>query len=84
MYASKKSVTKAQGLNTTQSKNTKINTLRHRGMQKTHVQVTPDGKVIQHYKVDSRSAQVMKAFKQAQAEANKTEVTEEAPAEATE
>lgn len=64
-YASKRSVSKAQG--TDNSKNYRINKLRHRGMQKSYVQITPDGKVIQHYKVDTRSAAIMKAFKEAQA-----------------
>ena len=77
MYASKRSVAKAQG---TKDNSFKINKLRHRGMQKDHIQVTPDGKVIQHYKMDSRSAAVMKAFKKAQKEAaEKEEVTEENP-----
>ena len=77
MYASKRSVAKAQG---TKDNSFKINKLRHRGMQKDHIQVTPDGKVIQHYKMDSRSAAVMKAFKKAQKEAaEKEEVVEEKP-----
>lgn len=78
MYASKKSVAKAQGSKGFSS--TKINGLKHRGMQKDHIQVTPDGKMIQHYKMDSRSAAVMKAFKKAQKEVTeKEEVTEESP-----
>lgn len=39
-------------------------------MQKDHIQITPDGKVIQHYKMDTRSAAVMKAFKEAQVKVN--------------
>ena len=88
-YASKRSVAKAQGMDN--SKNIQINKIRHRGMQKGHLQITPDGKVIQHYKMDSRSAKFMKVFKAAQAKAAETapeeEVTNEtneAPAEATE
>ena len=77
MYASKKSVAKAQGSKGVSS--TKVNKLKHRGMQKDHVQVTPDGKVIQHYKMDSRSAAVMKAFKKAQKEAAEKEAAEENP-----
>lgn len=78
MYASKKSVAKAQGSKGVSS--TKLNELKHRGMQKDHIQVTPDGKVIQHYRMDSRSASMMKAFKKAQKEAaEKEEVTEENP-----
>jgi len=69
MYASKRSVAKAQGLSADKSKNNNINKIRHRGMQKDHIQTAPDGKVIQHYKTDSRSAQVMKMFKAAQAKA---------------
>jgi len=85
-YASKRSVAKAQGLNADQKRNTRINALRHRGMQKDHVQITPDGKKIVHYKMDSRSAQVMKEFKKLQAktaeeEANKAEVIEAPAAE---
>ena len=72
MYATKKSIAKAQG--TDNSKNT-TNKFRHRGMQKGHLQITPDGKVIQHYKMDSRSAAFMKAFKATQANAMK-ETTE--------
>lgn len=84
MYASKRSVAKAQGLSADKSKNNNINKIRHRGMQKDHIQVAPDGKIIQHYKMDSRSAQVMKMFKAAQAKAAEEEVTNEtneAPAE---
>ena len=77
-YASKRSVAKAQGWNAENSKNTQINKIRHRGMQKGHLQITPDGKVIQHYKMDSRSAKFMKVFKAAQAKAAKEEVTDEA------
>ena len=77
MYASKRSIKKANG---SEMSKTVINKLRHKGMQKDHIQVTPDGKVIQHYKMDSRSAVVMKAFKKAQKEATeKEEVTEENP-----
>ena len=72
MYASKRSIKKANG---SEMSKTVINKLRHKGMQKDHIQVTPDGKMIQHYKMDSRSAAVMKAFKKAQ----KEEVTEESP-----
>ena len=80
-FASRKSVAKAQG--TDNSKNTRMNAIRHRGMQKGHLQITPDGKVIQHYLMDSRSASFMKAFKEIQAkaaeeEAAKKESTEEA------
>lgn len=67
MYASKRSVAKAQG--TSNSSNARINVIRHRGMQKDHLQITPDGKVIQHYKMDTRSAQFMKELKKAQEEA---------------
>ena len=66
-YASKRSVAKAQGMDN--SKNVQINKIRHRGMQKGHLQITPDGKVIQHYKMDQRTAHFMKAFKKTQAEA---------------
>ncbi len=66
MYASKRSVNKAQGISNV---NAKINAFRHRGAQKTHIQITPDGKVIQHYKVDSRSAAAMRTLKEAQAQA---------------
>jgi len=84
-YASKRSVAKAQG--TDNSKNTRMNAIRHRGMQKGHLQITPDGKVIQHYKMDSRSAKFMKMFKAAHAKAAEEEVkneVDEAPVEATE
>lgn len=75
MYANKKSVAKAQGAGSTNQN--KMNELRHKGMQKGHIQVTKDGKVIQHYRMDSRSAAFMKAFKKAQAEAvQKKEVDE--------
>ena len=82
MYASKRSVAKAQG---TKDNSFKINKLRHRGMQKDHIQVTPDGKTIQHYRMDTRSAAVMKAFKKAQKEAaeKKEEVAEEVKPEET-
>lgn len=86
-YASKRSVAKAQGWNAENSKNTQINKIRHRGMQKGHIQITPDGKVIQHYRMDSRSVKFMKIFKAAQAKAAEEEVkneVDEAPAEATE
>ena len=83
MYASKRSVAKAQGLSADKSKNYNINKFRHRGMQKDCIQVTPDGKVIQHYKMDSRSAQVMKMFKAAQAKAAET-APEETPEETSE
>jgi uncharacterized protein YdhG (YjbR/CyaY superfamily) len=68
MYASKRSVAKTQG--TKDSRSHRINKIRHRGMQKDHIQITPDGKVIQHYKMDTRSAAVMKAFKEAQVKVN--------------
>lgn len=87
MYASKRSVAKAQGTNTENVKNYHINKIRHRGMQKDHIQITPDGKVIQHYKMDSRSAAFMKSLKAAQAKAVEGEVTDdvdETRAEATE
>lgn len=74
-YASKRSVAKAQG--TDNSKNTQINKIRHRGMQKDHIQITPDDKVIQHYKMDSRSSKFMKIFKAAQAKAAEEEATNE-------
>lgn len=83
MYASKRSVAKAQGLSNDKSKNYNINKFRHRGMQKDRIQITPDGKVIQHYKMDSRSAQVMKMFKAAQAKAAET-APEETPEETSE
>ena len=82
-YTSKRSVAKAQGWNTENSKNTQINKIRHRGMQKGHLQITPDGKVIQHYKMDSRSAKFMKVFKAAQAKAAET-APEETPEETSE
>ncbi len=81
MYASKRSVAKAQG--DYDSKNYWNNKIRHRGMQKDHLQITPDGKVIQHYKMDSRSASFMKAFKAVQAKAAEEEAvknTDNAPA----
>lgn len=84
-YASKRLVAKAQG--TSNSSNARINVIRHRGMQKGHLQITPDGKVIQHYKMDSRSAKFMKMFKAAQAKAAEEETkneVDEAPTEATE
>ena len=77
-YASKRSVAKAQG--TDNSKNAQINKIRHRGMQKGHLQITPDGKVIQHYKMDSRSAKFMKMFKAAQAKAAEEEANKEVEA----
>ena len=79
MYASKRSVAKAQGWNAETRKNSKMNRLRHRGMQKDHIQITPDGKVIQHYKMDSRSAAVMKEFKATQAKVANEETKEETP-----
>ena len=73
MYASKRSVAKAQDLNAESSKNYRTNKIRHRGMQKDHIQITPDGKVIQHYKMDSRSAAFMKALKEAQTQVKEKE-----------
>ncbi len=75
MYASKRSVEKAQDANAEKTRHYHTNLIRHRGMQKDHLQVTPDGKVIRHYKMDSRNARVMKALKAAQAE-----VVKESPA----
>jgi len=66
MYASKRSINKAQGISNAYSK---INAYRHKGMRKAHLQITPDGKVIQHYKMDSRSAAVMRSLKEAQKKA---------------
>ena len=66
MYANKRSVNKAQGVTNAYSK---INAYRHKGMQKSHIQITPDGKVIQHYKMDTRSAAVMRSLKEAQKKA---------------
>jgi hypothetical protein len=88
MYANKRSVAKAQGAKGETKKNTMINKIRHRGAQHDHIQVTPDGKVIQHYKVDQRNAHVMKEFKELQAkaaeeEADKVEVIEAPAAEET-
>ena len=77
-YASKRSVAKAQG--TDNSKNTHMNAIRHRGMQRDHIQIAPNGKVIQHYKMDSRSARFMKMFKAAQAKAAEEEANKEAEA----
>ena len=78
-YASKKSIAKAQGVG--YSKDSKVNTIRHRGMQRDHVQVTPDGKVIQHYRMDPRSARFMKLFKEAQAKKAEEVKAEEVKAE---
>lgn len=64
MYVNKRSIARAQGIS---NNNARVNRLRHRGMQKDHIQITPDGKVIQHYKMDARSVKVLKAFKAAQA-----------------
>lgn len=84
MYASYRTVSKAQGWDDKKRENARINKLRHRGMMKDHIQITPDGKVIQHYKMDSRSSAFMKAFKAAQAKAMteeevKEEIKEETP-----
>ena len=54
MYASYRTVSKAQGWDDRRREQSAINRLRHRKMQKTHTQVTPDGKVIQHYRTDTR------------------------------
>lgn len=59
-----------------ENKNAKINRMRHRGMRKSHVQVTPDGKVIQHYKMDERSARIMKMLKEAQKKAAEKKAAE--------
>lgn len=48
MFASKRTVARASGET---SKNYWNNKMRHRGMQKDRIQITPDGKVIQHYKM---------------------------------
>ena len=64
--------------NSGSNKNGKINRIRHRGMRKSHVQVTPDGKVIQHYKMDERSARVMRMLKAAQQKAAERKAAEEA------
>lgn len=77
MYASKRSVAKAQNLNAESIKNYWANKIRHRGMQKSHIQITPDGKVIQHYKMDSRSAAFMKVLKEAQAKTKEKESSPE-------
>jgi len=77
MYASKRSVAKAQGLNEKTRNDAALNKYRHRGMQKAHIQITPDGKVIQHYVVDSRTAAFKKAMAKAVAEAQAKDETKE-------
>ena len=65
MYASYRTVSKAQGWDADRNEKTRRNKLSHRGMQKDHIQITPDGKVIQHYKMDSRTAEIRKAIRTA-------------------
>ena len=76
-YASKRSVAKAQGLNEKTSNDARINRIRHRGMQKSHIQITPDGKVIQHYVMSSRDIAFKKAMAKAVAEAQAKEENKE-------
>ena len=80
MYASKRSVAKAQEWDAETRKNTRNNKLRHRGMQKDHIQITPDGKVIQHYKFSNQAIAWKKAFNEAyskkQAEQEQNEMVE--------
>lgn len=65
MYTSYRTVSRAQGWDDKTKENGAINKLRHRGMQKSHIQVTPDGKVIQHYRIDARTMQGKKLLKEA-------------------
>lgn len=81
MYANKRTVEKAQNLNAKHRQDARRNRIIHRGMQKSHVQVLPDGKTIQHYKMDSRSAQVMRGFKKAQKKAAETSHDSVSPSE---
>jgi len=67
MYASYRTVSKAQGWDDKKRENARINKLRHRGMQKDHIQITPDGKVIQHYKFSNQDIAFRKAFNEAYA-----------------
>lgn len=68
MYASYRTVANAQGWDAEKKNASRRNRLAHKGMMKTHVQVTPDGKIIQHYKMDSRTAEFKKAIEKAYAE----------------
>lgn len=68
MYASYRTVAKAQGWDIEKKNASRRNRLAHRGMMKSYVQVTPDGKTIQHYKLDSRTAEFKKAIEKVYAQ----------------
>jgi len=69
MYASQRSVNKNSEILNHRKDQAKRNAVIHKGMQKDHTQITPDGKVIQHYKMDSRTIAFRKAMTKAMAEA---------------
>ena len=76
MYASQRSVNKNSETLNHRKELARKNRLIHKGMMKSHVQVTPDGRVIQHYVMSRRSAQIKKAFVQAMSKAQaENEVT---------
>ena len=77
MYASKRTVEKAQGLNEKNRNAARLNHFKNRGRQKSHIQITPDGKVIQHYVYGSRDTAFKKAMAQAMAEAKAKEEVKE-------
>lgn len=81
MYASYRTVSKAQGWDDKTKENGATNRLRHRGMQKSHLQVTPDGKVIQHYRIDARTIQGKKLLNEALAMMAKEREEQEAKKE---
>lgn len=71
MYASQRSVNKNSETMMRRREAARKNRLAHKGMSKDHIQITPDGKVIQHYKMDSRTTEIKKAITKAYEEAQK-------------
>ena len=62
MYASQRSVNKNSTIINDRKRKAERNRLVHRGMMKDHVQITPDGKVIQHYKMNPQATEIKKAI----------------------
>ena len=62
MYASQRSVNKNSTIINDRKRKAEHNRLIHKGMMKDHIQITPDGKVIQHYKMNPQTAEIKKAI----------------------
>jgi len=81
MYASYRTVSKAQGWDDKRRKQGARNAFRHKGMVKSHVQITPDGKVIQHYLMGINAQRALKQLNEALAMMAKEREEQEAKKE---